>query len=114
MTDPIQTIDLLFETQNEAAIVNPADGEFIAISRLALNREFLPGQPLKFEIIRTLDAAQFYALLGETSPGPISIGDLSDHLVRAFDLGELNDRMGGNCMFVWRNAAGLMVQQHST
>lgn len=114
MFEQQQTIELGGTPLDESLVIDPASGEFVAISRLTNNRAIRPGQPLTFDIIRTLDAAEFYALLGQTSFGPISAGDLSDQLVRAFDLGKVHDRMRRNCMFVWRNAAGMMVEQHST
>lgn len=115
MANEQTTIDLYFKAQDQSLVVDPADGEFLAISRLSIDRgNRAVGDPLKYELIKTLGAAEFYAILGETASGPVSIGVLSDHLVRAFDIGPLRDRSGFNCMFVWRNAAGHVVEQHST
>ncbi len=114
MTDQQNTIELGRGPQDESLVVDPADGEFVAISRLTISRDFRPGQPLKFEVVRTLDASEFYSLLDQAFFGSITIGDLSDQLVRAFDLSKLLDRSGRNCMYVWRRADGLMVEQHST
>jgi hypothetical protein len=114
MPSAFPTIELKFEPYDETIVVDPAVGEFLAISRFFINRERSSVEPLIYEIVKTLNAAEFYAILGEPVATRISLDALSDHLVRAFDAGELTDRNGFNCMFIWKNADGVEVHQHST
>lgn len=109
------TIELRFKLHDRTIVVDPAAGEFLAISRFFIHREGRRDfDPLVYEIIKRLTPAEFYAILGDPIPSTVSLDALSDHLVRAFDARELQDRSGLNCMFVWRNPEGLTVTQHST
>lgn len=94
-------------------VLIPRKGDFIATARYFKGR-YVQGQPLAYDVVKTLTADEFYAIIGKPVPGQVTAEELSDDLVAAFDTGRLADGNGNYCLFVWREVDGKLVSQHST
>lgn len=97
-------------------VVDRGTGEFLVLERFFSRdrRDENDRLVLIYRVLGRLTPAEFYGLLHQRDTGPCTADDISDHLVRAFDYGMVQDLGLTSALFAYRAPDGRIVNQHST
>lgn len=92
----------------DSNVFDRGQGEFLILERY-IRDDYTYG------IYKKLTPSEFYSELGMPVAGPCIGSDISDHLVKAFDIG-IGEKFGvyHACTFAYRALGGEVIFQHST